>query len=275
MGRKGDVVLEKRSRTAKLFFDWMGILLAISLLTLALTGEWSPASWTMVNAQPQTQALTDSGGVPLIVIDAGHGGKDNGASSTNGVPESGINLAVAKLVESGLREAGFAVKMTRSGPEALADSKREDMQARRDIMRAEGVQAVVSIHMNKFSDCSIRGPMAFYMKGSQAGEALATSVITAVCTKIDHPRRPANPGDYFVLRESTAPAVIIECGFLSNPTDEALLQDPLHQRKLAEGIVAGIAAYFASGTITPSPSPAMSTAPSATPAAANSSQVTQ
>ncbi len=252
--------VEKRTWLSKQFFDWMGILLAVSLLTLALTGEWSPSSWTALKTSA-SMVLTDSGGVPLIVIDAGHGGPDAGASSARGVKEAGINLSVAKLVESGLREAGFAVKMTRADENAIGESKREDMQARREIMRADGVQAVVSIHMNKFSDTSIRGPMAFYMKGSDQGEALATAVITAVCMKIDHPKRPANPGDYFVLRESTAPAVIIECGFLSNPTDEQLLQDPLHQRKLAEGIVAGIAAYFAGAPSAPTATPAATSIP--------------
>lgn len=259
---KEDASVEKRTWLSRQFFDWMGILLAISLLTLALTGEWSPSSWTAVGAAAPV-AMTDSGGVPLIVIDAGHGGPDAGASSAHGVPEAGINLSIAKLVESGLREAGFAVKMTRGDENAIADSKREDMQARRDIMRSDGVQAVVSIHMNKFGDTSIRGPMAFYMKGSDQGEALATAVITAVCTKIDHPKRPANPGDYFVLRESIAPAVIIECGFLSNPTDAQLLQDPLHQRKLAEGIVAGVAAYFAGAQSAPTATPSAATPPGA------------
>ena len=251
--------MEKRRKLAKLFFDWMGVLLAISLLTLAVTGEWAPTSWSQADAAGEAaavQAKTDGGGVPLILVDAGHGGRDGGAKSASGVEEAGINLAVAKLVESGLREAGFAVKMTRKDANALGESKRDDMQARRDMMREEGIAAVVSIHMNKFGDSSIHGPMAFYMKGSAPGEALATAVIKAVCLKIDHPKRPANPGDYFVLRESLAPAVIIECGFLSNASDEAKLQDAAHQRKLAEGIVAGVASYFASGS-QPAPEPAL------------------
>jgi N-acetylmuramoyl-L-alanine amidase len=100
--------------------------------------------------------MTDSGGVPLVVIDAGHGGPDAGASSAHGVKEAGINLTIAKLVESGLREAGFAVKMTRSDENAIGDSKREDMQARRDIMRSDGCRRW-SHHMKKFGDTSIRG----------------------------------------------------------------------------------------------------------------------
>ena len=242
--------MEKQRRLGKQFFDWMGVLLAVTLFALAAAGDWFPFAQPVVQTLP---AQTDSGGVPLIVLDAGHGGKDGGASGPSGIQEAGINLEVAKLVESGLREAGFAVKMTRRNDDALGTDKRADMQARRDIMREDGVSAVVSIHMNKFGDSSIKGPMAFYMKGSKEGEALATQVITAVCETIGHPKRPANPGDYFVLRESIAPAVIIECGFLSNASDEDRLQDPAHQKKLAAGIVAGVAAYFAALSTVPAP----------------------
>ena len=227
----------------------MGVVLAVSLFALSAIGNFSPLN-KPVAAVP---AQTDGGGVPLIVLDAGHGGSDGGAVGVSGVKEAGINLEVAKLVESGLREAGFAVEMTRKDEAALGGNKREDMQARRDIMRQDGVRAIVSIHMNKFRDSSIHGPMAFYMKGSQEGELLATQVITAVCESIGHPKRPANPGDYFVLRESVAPAVIIECGFLSNASDEGKLQDPAHQRKLAAGIVAGVASYFAAAPTVPPP----------------------
>ncbi len=245
------IALEKQPRLGKQFFDWMGVVLAVSLFALSAAGAWSPLLQPVVQNLP---AQTDSGGVPLIVLDAGHGGKDGGASGVSGVEEAGINLEVARLVESGLREAGFAVVMTRKNEDALAETKRADMEARREIMRSDGACAVVSIHMNKFRDSSIKGPMAFYMKDSVEGEKLATQVITAVCETIGHPKRPANPGDYFVLRESIAPAVIIECGFLSNASDEEKLQDPAHQKKLAAGIVAGIAAYFAMQQgVTPAP----------------------
>lgn len=232
--------MEKERRLPRQFFDWMGVLLAVSLFALSALGGSAGIQTDSVPAR------TDGGSVPLIVVDAGHGGPDGGAVGVDtGIKEAGINLAVAHLVESGLREAGFEVVMTRADADAIGPDKRADMQKRREIMRADGVCAVVSIHMNKFGDRSIKGPMAFYMKGSAEGEALSTCVIAAVCEKIGNPKRPANPGDYFVLRESVAPAVIIECGFLSNPTDEVKLQEREHQRLLAEGIVAGIAAYFA------------------------------
>lgn len=221
-------------------YDWMGVLLVVCLLVLFLS---SPLQ---ANSSPLSlQAMTDGGNVPLVVVDAGHGGADGGAVSADGAIEAGLNLAVARLVEGGLREAGFAVVMTRTDEQALASSKKADMQARREILREDGVDAIVSIHMNKFHDPSISGPMAFYMQGAEEGAQLATAMIEAVCLSIGQPTRPANPGDYFIVRESAAPAVIIECGFLSNRADAQKLQDPTHQQRLADGIVAGVASYLA------------------------------
>ncbi len=226
--------------------NYMGAVFLVALLALGLTGEYRLEAEQVAAAvfQPAKTALTDGGGAMLIVVDAGHGGKDMGGRGANGVEEAPINLKVAQLVEGGLRQAGFTVVMTREDEKALGDSKKADMARRKEIMLEDGVAAVVSIHMNKFSDPSIKGPMAFYMKGSDQGEKLATAVIQSVCKSIGHAERGANPGDYFIVRESSAPAVIVECGFLSNPGDEQRLQDPAHQQALADGIVAGVAQYF-------------------------------
>ena len=83
------------------------------------------------------------------------------------------------------------------------------------------------------------------MKGCEdTGGILANYVIKALCEAIDHPLRRSNPGDYLIVRESYAPAVIIECGFLSNPEDERNLSDPEYQKKLAKGIARGIMDYL-------------------------------
>ncbi len=180
-----------------------------------------------------------------VVVDAGHGGADGGAvGSKSGVVEAGLNLTVARLVQAGLEEAGVEVRLTREGEEALAEGKQADMQARKAIMNQPEVDLVVSIHMNKFTDPSVKGPMAFYMEGSEEGQKLAEMVIEAVCEAIGSPQRKANPGDYFIIRESPAPSVLVECGFLSNSEDEALLQQPAHQRKLAEGVIKGVLTYL-------------------------------
>ena len=161
------------------------------------------------------------------------------------VKESPLNLVVAKLVESGLNKKGFRVIMTRKDENALGKDKRADMQMRRKIMRGDDVSVVVSIHMNKFRDSSVKGPRVFYMEGSKQGELLATKILTALCASIEYPKRLASTGNYFVVRESIAPAAIVECGFLSNASDAKKLQDPTYQQKIADGIVNGLVAYFA------------------------------
>ena len=237
----GGIVVKKRHRPAiaiKFF------LLAVGLFALSLIRGGALSIW--IKSSNSAGIDGSNVGISLIVIDAGHGGMDGGAVGVNGVIEAPLNLAVAKLVESGLRDRGYCVQMTREDENALGKDKQSDMHTRRKIMRAELVSAVVSIHMNKFRDPSTSGPRAFYMKGSKRGEFLATQVLDAVCKAVDHPRRLAATGNYFVLRESTAPAVIIECGFLSNGSDAKKLQDTVYQQKLADGIIEGLVVYFTS-----------------------------
>ena len=170
---------------------------------------------------------------------------DGGAVGTDsGVVEAGLNLSVALLLKEALEAEGVVVIMTREDGEALADTKRGDMEARRDILRRSDADLVVSIHMNKFTDRSVSGAMAYFMQGSAEGEALAQAVIDSVCDAIGQKRRAANPGDYFVIRECAVPAVLVECGFLSNAGDEKRLQDAAHQQALARAICAGILSYM-------------------------------
>ncbi len=190
------------------------------------------------------RAAEASAGRALIVIDPGHGGEDCGAVGISGVEEAGLNLAVSGYLKQELEGAGFDVILTREGEEALADSKKADMAARRAIMNGSGVDLVVSVHMNKFTDPAVHGPMAFYMQGSEEGERLAKAVIDGITEEIGAPSRLANPGDYYVIRESRPTAVLVECGFLSNAEDERLLQSREHQRSLARGIANGIVAYL-------------------------------
>lgn len=180
-----------------------------------------------------------------VVVDAGHGGVDGGASGgKTGVAEAGLNLAVACALRDVLEDAGINVTLTRGDEKSLGGNKMEDLRQRKAIMNQGGVDLVVSIHMNHFSDASVSGPMAFYMKGSEEGQALAEKVIANLCDALGRPARKANPGDYYVIRESDPPAVLVECGFLSNPEDEQLLQTEAHQLKLVRGIADGILDYL-------------------------------
>ena len=200
-----------------------------------------------LSLSPLGQAAPASAGSGIVIIDPGHGGVDCGAVGVSGAEEAGLNLAVAKLLQQELQSLGIGAELTRQDENALASGKNADLAARRALMNRPEALAVVSIHMNKFTDCSVHGPMAFYMEGSAEWERLARLTIESVCRAIGAPKRPANPGDYYVIRESRPPAVLVECGFLSNSADEALLQQPEHQRKLAKGIAAGVAEYLGMG----------------------------
>ena len=222
----------------KLDGEWRRILNKLRTLAAALLVTLLAALFSVETAPVAAD------GKLTIVVDPGHGGEDGGAVSSDGVQEAGLNLAVAKLLKAELAELGMEVIMTREDENALAASKKADMAARRSIMNQSGVDCVVSIHMNKFTDCSVHGPMAFYMEGSAEGEKLAKEVIDSVTAAIGAPTRLANPGDYYVIRESEPVAVLVECGFLSNSEDVKLLTDPLHQKTLAKAVAQGVHNYF-------------------------------
>ena len=225
-----------RKRTGRLCFllAAAGVLLtAAGILALPLLRRAIAAQ-----ARPATAAAF------TVAVDAGLGGADGGAVGTDtGVIEAGLKLAVARLLEAERAARGAQVVMTRTDDGALAPSKSADMEARRSILRGGGIDLVVSVHMNAFSDRAVSGPMVYYMPGSAEGERLARCVMDALTDALGRDHRAPNPGDYFVVRECSAPAVIVECGFLSNPDDERRLQDPAYQQTLAAAIAAGVLAY--------------------------------
>ena len=217
----------------------MAVLVTAAVaVSMAGAAEWVTERWGERAVPVTADAFT-------IVVDAGHGGFDGGATGTDsGVHEAGLNLAVAEQAAQGLRNAGLTVRMTRESEGALGATKAVDMAARKRIFSGGDVDLVVSIHMNHFSDRAVSGPMAYYMQGSKEGQKLAQQVIDSLTDAAGRSRRLANPGDYFVIRECACPAVLVECGFLSNSTDEQALQDPAHQAALAQAIVKGILSYL-------------------------------
>ena len=183
--------------------------------------------------------------VYFVILDYGHGGFDCGATGVDtGVKESDLNLLVGERVARALEDRGCFVLRTRTGSDALAETKRDDMAYRGAILCTEGADCTVSIHMNKFDDRSVKGPMCYYQAGAEEGKALADCVIEAVCLSLGRDPRLSNPGNNFVTRLPAVPSVLVECGFLSNPEDERNLQDPAYQQKLADGIAEGIMDYL-------------------------------
>lgn len=187
-----------------------------------------------------------------VVLDAGHGGIDSGVSGVlTNVKESEINLAVVKKLENYLTGAGMNVVLTRSTDAGLygiasKNLKRKDMEKRREIIHNAKPHLVVSIHMNKFSSSTRRGAQVFYKKNDENARQLAKSVQNSFNSMKEAVREcSALTGDYYILNCSEFPSIIAECGFLSNPEDEALLISDKYQDSIAYAIFKGIVGYFA------------------------------
>ena len=118
----------------------------------------------------------------FVILDYGHGGFDCGATGRDtGVLESDLNLLVGERVARALEDRGCFVLRTRTGTDALGATKRDDVAYRGAILCTDGADCTVSIHMNKFDDRGVKGPMCYYQAGAEEGKALADCVIGAVC----------------------------------------------------------------------------------------------
>lgn len=192
-----------------------------------------------------------SEGERVIVIDAGHGGVDAGVLGVNtDVKESDINLAIAKQLKSYFSEAGFTVVMTRTSNGGLYGLptngfKRRDMKKRKQIIEECSADMVISVHQNSCPLASRRGGQTFYNPESQSGKVLAERIQFSLNEMEECVRKSsALAGDYFMLKCTESPSVIVECGFLTNGEDEKLLSSPEYQKSVAYAIFKGAVSYY-------------------------------
>jgi len=164
-----------------------------------------------------------------------------------GTEEAPINLAIAEQLQRYLELGGATVLLTRADGNALADSKREDLAARRVL--ADGVQAdiLVSIHQNSYPEAYVHGAQAFYYDESEAGKRLAEAIQAELGGYLDESNHRAAKADssYYLLKQTGLPSVIVECGFLSNEAENRLLSREEYQERVAWAVYMGIAQYFA------------------------------
>ncbi len=187
----------------------------------------------------------------VIVVDCGHGGRDSGTIGAGGAIEKDLNLLYGKKLRTFLEEEGYQVVMTRETDQGLydedaADKKAQDMQRRCDRIKEAAPLLTVSIHQNSYPDPAVRGPQVFYYETSQEGQKLAASIqkeLNDALTETNSREIKANDS-YYLLKQSQGPAVIVECGFLSSPQDEALLVREEYQDRAAEAICRGIVEYL-------------------------------
>ena len=188
----------------------------------------------------------------VVVIDAGHGGEDAGASSAAGLHEKDVNLAVAIILRDLLEMNGVPTVMTRTEDKLLYDrnvnyegrKKVLDLAARMNAVSATEGALLVSIHMNAFPQTQYHGMQVWYGTHDPRSAEIAAAMREAGLLLQPDNRRQTKAADsgIFLLDRAQTPAVLVECGFLSNPAEAAKLGDPTYQRQVALAIFSGIMA---------------------------------
>lgn len=186
---------------------------------------------------------------PVVIIDAGHGGEDGGAQA-NGVLEKDVNLAIALRLRDMLTVSGYKVKMIReedisvydSSASTVREKKVSDMKNRVSTINSDANNILISIHQNKFEQSKYSGAQMFYSKNDPRSEKLGESIRRSVTSLLqpENSRELKNDnGSVYILKKAEVPAVIVECGFLSNENEARLLSDSKYQGKMAFAIMCG------------------------------------
>ena len=190
---------------------------------------------------------------PVIIIDAGHGGEDGGAIANDGTLEKNINLDISLKLNDILSVLGYKTTLIRNfdtdlhtSGDTIRERKVSDIRNRFDIMKKSGNSLYISIHQNKFGDSSVNGAQTFYSPNNDESKILADFIQKSVASQLQkgNDRVIKKSGtDIFLLYNATKPAVMVECGFISNANDLYNLKDINYQNEMALSIAMGILNY--------------------------------
>ncbi|MGL5068192.1 MAG: N-acetylmuramoyl-L-alanine amidase CwlD [Sarcina sp.] len=191
----------------------------------------------------------------VILIDAGHGGIDGGAVSKSGVIEKDINLQISLALKEKLEGAGYKVFMTRDSDiglytegKTIKEKKREDLSNRVKMRKNTDAQVFISIHQNMFPEAKYSGTQVWYSPNSNDSKQFASIIQNFAKDKLrQNTKREAKDAktQFMVLRNSpNAAAVIVECGFLSNPEECELLGSKEYQEKFSQMIKESVDEYY-------------------------------
>ncbi|MBQ9314693.1 MAG: N-acetylmuramoyl-L-alanine amidase [Clostridia bacterium] len=221
------------------------IFLGIAVVTISLN--------LLLNKSTKVETMASSYS-DVIVVDAGHGLPDGGASNGD-LYESDLNLKIAKKLEEELTNRGYDVIMTRENENNIADAdkqsslssmKTSDLNNRVKIINESGADFCISIHLNKFENPKYWGWQTFYNEKSEEGKELARCIqenITEVIKK-ENTRTALKIDGIKIVDKTNIPVVIVECGFISNAEEAELLQNDTYQSKLVEGICNGVEEFY-------------------------------
>ncbi len=193
--------------------------------------------------------------LPVIIIDAGHGGEDGGTQSSDGTLEKKINLEISYKINNLLISRGFKTVMTREGDymiyDETASTQREkkvsDIQNRMKIVEENSDCILLSVHQNYFGESKYSGTQVFYSKNNPDSKILADEIQMSVVSALqpDNTRQIKETGtDIYLLYHSQVPSVMVECGFMSNEAEAEKLKDEDYQQKISEAITEGLVRYI-------------------------------
>lgn len=224
------------------FFIILSVLLYLTFM--------ANSSARVVSSKPKEQNT--------VIIDAGHGGEDGGAIGIDGTVEKDINLDIALKLRDILKFYGFDIIMTRTedvmtcddGLDSLRKRKISDIHNRFDLMQKYPDAVFISVHQNKFDDSSQHGTQVFYSGNNEKSKALAQSIQASVVSVLqpDNSRVVKKSGSgIYLLYHAKIPAVLVECGFISNSAEVKKLKDENYRMKLAILIADGLLKYLTNG----------------------------
>ena len=229
---------------------WIGHVtyVALAMVGILLFGLMGDRSITVLSEQATIKNRR------CIVIDPGHGGEDGGAISCTGILESTFNLEIALRLDSLFHLLGYETKMIRKSDTAvhtegnsIAARKASDLKARVRMANETENGLLISIHQNYFDQSQYSGAQVFYAK-TEGSQALAQTLQNALRSALNpgSTRKEKPTSGVYLMEHITCPGILIECGFLSNPDEEAHLRDSAYQKKLCCTIAATICNEFPS-----------------------------
>jgi N-acetylmuramoyl-L-alanine amidase len=217
---------------------------AVGLTLLLLIALWQVGS--LLGEESQT-VFYSGGNQQILLIDAGHGGADGGAVSQNGTVESEINLAIAQKLYQLTGLYGVPAKMIRPDENSIHDSsattlreqKRSDLENRVALINATEGAVLISIHQNMYPKSASHGTQVFYSRTEDIQWAGETQERFRSVLQPENSRQAAQISDsVYLMSHISCPALLVECGFLSNQTEEEQLKDPGYQKQLAGVLLA-------------------------------------
>ena len=190
----------------------------------------------------------------VVVIDAGHGGRDPGASGDSGITEEEVNLKIALKLRRLVEQGGGTAIMIREDDSGLYTEggngretrKSEDLKNRHALINSCGADILISIHLNSFPESQYYGAQTFYLRNDDKSRKLAEQIQSEVIKVLDrgNDRKAKATDSVYILKNNSMPGALIECGFLSNHEEEHLLDDEHYQEKVAWSIFVGVVKYM-------------------------------